>query len=138
MKISRFGIGIIFIFPFLFGPMLFAGTTPKISPETENAFSKLQANPQLTQGLEFLENDDANTLAEQKAIVAIPAPPFKEKIRADYYLKRLQALGLKDVKMDNEGNVYGIRPGTGATTLAIHGALRSCIMTGSGCWFFRP
>ncbi|MGA2992577.1 MAG: M20/M25/M40 family metallo-hydrolase [Candidatus Korobacteraceae bacterium] len=45
--------------------------------------------------------------------MAIPAPPFKEKIRAEYYMKRLQALGLKDVKMDSEGNVYGIRPGNG-------------------------
>jgi tripeptide aminopeptidase len=62
---------------FMLAPMLAAATTPKISSETENAFSKLQANPQVEQGLEFIKNDDANTIAEQKAIVAIPAPPFK-------------------------------------------------------------
>lgn len=97
----------------MLAPMLVAATTPKISSETENAFSKLQANPQVKQGLEFIKNDDANTIAEQKTIVAIPAPPFKEKVRAEYYMKRLQELGLTDIKMDSEGNVYGIRPGTG-------------------------
>jgi len=98
----------------LFLSAMVAGeTTPKITSETENVFSKLKANPQVRQGLEFLRNDDAATLAEQKTIVAIPAPPFKEKVRAEYYRQRLQALGLKDVKIDGEGNVYGIRPGTG-------------------------
>jgi len=60
-----------------------------------------------------IRNDDANTLADQKTIVAIPAPPYKEKVRAEYYMKRLQALGLKDVQLDSEGNVFGLRPGTG-------------------------
>ena len=103
----------VFIVVLLLSPLLVAATTPKISSETESVFSKLQVNPQVRLGLEFIKNDDANTVAEQKIIVAIPAPPFKEKIRAEYYMKRLQALGLKDVKMDSEGNVYGIRPGNG-------------------------
>ena len=93
------------------GPV--AATTPQISSGTEHAFSKFATDPRVKQGLEFLEQDDANTLADQKTIVAIPAPPFKEKIRAEYYGKRLQALGLEDVKIDSEGNVYGLRPGTG-------------------------
>ncbi len=103
----------VFIVLLLLSPMLVAATTPKISPETENAFSKLRMNPQVKMGLEFIKSDDANTIAEQKTIVAIPAPPFKEKVRGEDYMKRLQALGLKDVKMDSEGNVCGIRPGSG-------------------------
>ena len=93
------------------GPV--AATTPQISSGAENAFSKLATDPRVKTGLEFLKHDDANTLAEQKAIVAIPAPPFKEKIRAEYCRQRLQALALEDVKTDSEGNVYGLRPGTG-------------------------
>lgn len=90
-----------------------AGLTPALSPQAEEAFAKIQDHPKVQQGLEFIKNDHTNTTADQKTIVAIPAPPFKEKARGEYYLKRLQELGLKDVKMDSEGNVYGIRPGTG-------------------------
>ena len=87
--------------------------TPTISAETETVFSVLQANPLVKQGLEFFRTDDAKTLAEQKEIAAIPAPPFKESARASDYLKRLLALGLKDVRMDSAGNVYGTLSGTG-------------------------
>jgi acetylornithine deacetylase/succinyl-diaminopimelate desuccinylase-like protein len=92
---------------------LAAPPTPKISSQAEDTFSKLQRNAKVKQGLEFIRNDDANTLADQKTIVAIPAPPYKERVRAEYYMKRLQALGLKDVQLDSEGNVFGLRPGTG-------------------------
>jgi acetylornithine deacetylase/succinyl-diaminopimelate desuccinylase-like protein len=92
---------------------LAAPPTPKISSQAADAFSKLQGNAKVKQGLEFIRNDDASTLADQKTIVAIPAPPYKEKVRAEYYMKRLQALGLKDVQMDSEGNVFGLRPGSG-------------------------
>lgn len=103
----------VFIVLLLLSPMLVAATAPKLSSQTKDAFAKLQSNPQVKLGLEFIKSDDANTVAEQKTIVAIPAPPFKEKVRAEFYMKRLQALGLQNVKMDSEGNVYGIRPGTG-------------------------
>ncbi len=90
-----------------------AAPAPVLSAEAEQAFGKIQNLEVVTKGLDFIFKDDANTLNDQKTIVAIPAPPFKEKVRAEYFLKRLEALGLKNVKMDKEGNVYGIRPGTG-------------------------
>src|SRR5690606_36883340 len=43
----------------------------------------------------------------------IPAPPFKERARAEAYLGMLRDAGLRDVEMDPEGNVMGVRPGTG-------------------------
>lgn len=91
----------------------FAGPAPNVSTQAEAAFAAIQSDAKVRQGLDFIKNDHANTITDQKTIVAIPAPPFKEKVRAEYYLKRLKELGLKDVKMDSEGNVYGISPGTG-------------------------
>ena len=90
-----------------------AAPAPVISPEAEDGFAKIMIDAKVKQGLEFIKNDHINTVTDQKTIVAIPAPPFTEKVRGEYYLKRLQALGLKNVKMDTEGNVYGIRPGSG-------------------------
>ena len=79
----------------------------------ETAFQAILANPKVARTLEDIKADDARTLAEQKRITEIPAPPFKEKVRAEYYLKRLQELGLKDASIDSEGNVIALRKGSG-------------------------
>jgi tripeptide aminopeptidase len=86
---------------------------PVISPEARAAFAAVTAHALVKKGLEFLKADDANTLAELKSLVAIPAPPFKEKARAESFRARLAALGLKDVHIDAEGNAIGVRAGTG-------------------------
>ena len=86
---------------------------PSPSAETRDAFAAIFAHPQVKKGLEFLKADDATALADTRAIVVIAAPPFKEKTRAEYFRGRLEALGLKDVRIDTEGNAIGVRPGTG-------------------------
>src|SRR4051794_26061507 len=63
--------------------------------------------------LDDLKQDDAAALDEQKRITEIPAPPFKEKVRAEYFLKRMQELGFKDASIDAEGNVIALRKGSG-------------------------
>lgn len=63
--------------------------------------------------LAALKAVDARTFAEQREISEIPAPPFGESVRAEDYRRRFEALGLKDVRIDAEGNVIGRRPGAG-------------------------
>ena len=46
-------------------------------------------------------------------LTEIEAPPFKEQKRAEAFLARLQALGLTNAAIDAEGNVVGVRKGTG-------------------------
>jgi acetylornithine deacetylase/succinyl-diaminopimelate desuccinylase-like protein len=60
-----------------------------------------------------IKADDDSALAEQKRITEIPAPPYKEKVRAEYFLKRMQELGFKDASIDTEGNVVALRKGSG-------------------------
>jgi len=79
----------------------------------KDSFAAIAAHQKVKAALDFLKNDDANTLTEQKTIVVIPAPPFKEQARATDYLKRIAALGFKDARIDKEGNVVAVRPGTG-------------------------
>jgi len=70
--------------------------------------------------LDFIRSVEAETIAEQIRTCEIPAPPFKEQQRAAYYKQRFTELGLKNVRIDREGNVIGERPGTDAgTTLAL-------------------
>jgi tripeptide aminopeptidase len=63
--------------------------------------------------LEDIKADDERAFAEQKRITEIPSPPYKEKIRAEYYQKRMQELGFKDAAIDAEGNVIALRKGAG-------------------------
>ena len=86
---------------------------PPISPATEAAFTQLGAHPRVKQALEFLRADDDRTLKDQIELTEIPAPPFKESVRAAEYMKRLKALGLADARIDAEGNVVAVRKGTG-------------------------
>lgn len=84
-----------------------------IIPTVKESFKNLVANEQINHGLEFIKEDHKRTVEEQIEMTEIPAPPFKEEIRANNYMQRLKDLGLQDVQMDEEGNVYGIRRGTG-------------------------
>ena len=86
---------------------------PPISPQARSAHAAITALPQVKQALAFLEKDEANTFEDQKKITVIPAPPFKEQVRAEYYRGRLQELGLENVRLDSEGNAIGVRRGTG-------------------------
>jgi acetylornithine deacetylase/succinyl-diaminopimelate desuccinylase-like protein len=83
------------------------------APAVEAAVTSILANPKVTKTLEDIKADDDRALAEQKRITEIPAPPYKESVRAAYYLKRFQELGFKDAAIDTEGNVVGLRKGSG-------------------------
>lgn len=63
--------------------------------------------------LAAIESDNAWTMSEQVSLCEIPAPPFKEAIRAAAFSRRLAAHGLVNIRTDAEGNVIAERPGTG-------------------------
>jgi len=53
----------------------------------------------------------------QLEMIAIPAPPFAEAARADWFLARFAALGLTNIHLDEIGNALGIRPPSEPSTL---------------------
>ncbi|WP_052363957.1 hypothetical protein [Geomicrobium sp. JCM 19037] len=63
------------------------------------------------EGLSFLKDDHNRTLDEQIKLTEIPAPPFKEKLRASYMIQAFENYGLEDVEQDVEGNVTGLYRG---------------------------
>jgi acetylornithine deacetylase/succinyl-diaminopimelate desuccinylase-like protein len=64
--------------------------------------------------LDFARADEPRTLADQIRLCEIPAPPFNEQARALAYAGDFRALGLRNVRIDGEGNVLGERPGRAA------------------------
>src|ERR1700754_1171481 len=83
------------------------------APSVESAYTAILAHPKVIKTLEDIKADDDRALAEQKRITEIPAPPYKEQVRAEYFLKRFVELGFKDAAIDAEGNVIALRKGSG-------------------------
>jgi acetylornithine deacetylase/succinyl-diaminopimelate desuccinylase-like protein len=83
------------------------------APAVDAAYTAILAHPKIIKTLEDIKADDDRALAEQKRITEIPAPPYKEQVRAEYYLKRFIELGFKDASIDAEGNVIALRKGSG-------------------------
>ena len=90
-------------------PLRTAGAQTASAPGLE----AILADPKIVKTLDDIRADDARALAEQKRITEIPAPPFKEKLRAEYYRQRMQELGFKEASIDAEGNVIALRKGSG-------------------------
>ncbi|HUR21980.1 MAG TPA: hypothetical protein VMZ90_14285, partial [Vicinamibacterales bacterium] len=61
----------------------------------------------------FLDGDHERFVKELITLTEIAAPPFKEQQRGAAYLEMLRAAKLADVETDPEGNVMGVRKGTG-------------------------
>ncbi|WP_442597841.1 M20/M25/M40 family metallo-hydrolase [Neobacillus sp. D3-1R] len=64
-------------------------------------------------GLDFLKADNENTVKEQVHLTEIAAPTFQEEVRGEFFQKRFKELGLENVRVDQHGNVYGLRSGSG-------------------------
>lgn len=84
------------------------------SPNTYDAtIAKVRASEGFQKALAILDRDHDRLVEEIITLTEIPAPPFKEEVRAKHYLEMLRASGLTDVEQDEEGNVMGVRRGTG-------------------------
>ena len=66
---------------------------------------------------QFIDTDHERIVREIIAINEIPAPPFKEADRARAFAQMLRESGLANVEIDPEGNVLGLRKGTGSGPL---------------------
>lgn len=90
------------------------------------------ANRAVADALEIIKRDNAWTLEQQVSICEIPAPPFKEQVRAAELVKRFQSHGLTNVRIDPEGNVIGERAGTGSgPTVVLSGHLDTVFPEGT-------
>ncbi|MDQ0588419.1 M20/M25/M40 family metallo-hydrolase [Variovorax paradoxus] len=90
-----------------------APTPAQVAPEVEKTFTQLMAAPTVQKLLDAVKADHEHSVEDLKMLTEIEAPPFKEHKRAEAFLARMKALGLADARIDAEGNVIGLRKGTG-------------------------
>ena len=109
--------GVIAMFrPALLAAILALGPTGPAPGATDNAERTLQAiraSAGFRTALTTLDAEHDRIVGDIITLTQIPAPPFKEEVRAHAYLAMLKAHGLTDLEMDAEGNVMGLRGGSG-------------------------
>lgn len=84
-----------------------------VSEQVNSLFNVLTSSSRVEKALSFLKDDNDNTTEEQIELTAIEAPTFLEETKGKLYKKKLEELGIQDIAVDEVGNVFGIRPGTG-------------------------
>ncbi|MBS0363861.1 MAG: M20/M25/M40 family metallo-hydrolase [Proteobacteria bacterium] len=79
----------------------------------EQAVQKVVASPGFKAAVADLDKTHDRMVQDIVTLTEIPAPPFKEAAKGKAILAMMKAEGLTDVEMDPEGNVMGLRRGTG-------------------------
>jgi tripeptide aminopeptidase len=73
--------------------------------------AQLMKTPEVKISLDAAKTNESRFIDEQIRICEIPAPPFKEEVRAQELAKLFKQLELENVHIDKAGNVIGTRPG---------------------------
>ncbi len=92
--------------------LLVLALTQVQTPET--SIRRIKDSVDFKQAAAFIDGDYERFVQELITLTEIPAPPFKEQQRAKAFLEMLKQSGLTDVEMDAEGNVMGVRKGSGS------------------------
>src|SRR5690349_10712067 len=89
-------------------------------------------NPRLRAALDTIRAQEPWTIDQQISICEIAAPPYKEATRAAEFRRRLQALGMTNLRIDSVGNVIAERRGIGTgPTVLIEGHLDTVFPEGT-------
>ncbi|MBE9637098.1 M20/M25/M40 family metallo-hydrolase [Salipiger mangrovisoli] len=75
--------------------------------------ARIIASDRFKRAQEDLAQGHDRFVGEIIELTEIPAPPFKEEVRAAAYAEKFRALGLEEVERDGIGNVLGLRRGRG-------------------------
>ena len=85
----------------------------QIDENVRESFEIVSQDNRVQATLRYILDTEPFNIQEQFRITEIPAPPFKEERRAEYYLQKMHERGLPDAYIDSEGKVIGIREGSG-------------------------
>jgi tripeptide aminopeptidase len=85
-----------------------------VSTAPVSAFARvaqLASDRRVHQAFQWLHIHEQQILRWQAELVAVAAPPFGERPRAEWLCERFRQLELEDVQLDGMGNAIGIRRG---------------------------
>jgi tripeptide aminopeptidase len=91
-----------------------AAFSSPVEERQDHSVAHLLHNPAVQAALDAARRREPHLIDEQVRLCEIPAPPFGEARRAAAYADLFRGLGLRNVRIDREGNVLGERPGAAA------------------------
>ena len=114
----------------LIAPTLVSAQTA--SADATAQIEQLLADARVQDALRLIEEGDEVTMATHVELTQIPAPPFMEEVRGARVLEMMLELGVDSAWVDEEGNVLGLRKGTGSgPVLALTGHLDTVFPEGT-------
>ena len=81
----------------------------QVSERVKKQFEYTMSIPCVKEAMKFIQDDERNTIEEQKELVLIEAPTREEEKRAAVMMEKFKALGLENVHIDRGGNVESER-----------------------------
>jgi tripeptide aminopeptidase len=78
---------------------------------TNTIIQQLQKNEKVNRAVSFFAANAGKITQEQLELCAIPAPPFGEQKRAEFFRQMLVKIGYENARIDREGNVLALREG---------------------------
>jgi tripeptide aminopeptidase len=81
---------------------------PLAPPPVQHEIARLAALPETRAAFAWLRAEETQFANWQMEMARIPAPPFGEAARGQWFQERFRALELEDVHTDEMGNVFGI------------------------------
>ncbi len=88
-------------------------------PPVQEEVARLAGSPEVRAAFDHFRSQESQFAQWQMEATRVPAPPFGEAARALWLADRFRELGLRDVQVDEVGNVFGIRPGYGSRYVAL-------------------
>ena len=101
------------------------------SPPHAEAVKRIMDGPAYKKAVEIFDKEHDRWVEEVIKLTEIEAPPFKEEKRAKVYADMFKAHGLTDVEIDKEGNVLGVRKGTGGPAVVVSAHLDTVFPEGT-------
>ncbi len=98
-------------------PLLLAFCSSALAQTPDAVVARVLSDPKFRDAAAYIEKDHERIVQDIVRLTEIPAPPFKEGPRAKAFLAMLRQHGLSDVERDAEGNVMGLRRGSGGGPL---------------------
>ena len=81
--------------------------------------ARLAGSPEVRAAFDRFRSQESQYALWQMEATRVAAPPFGESARGAWLADRFRDLGLTDVRVDEVGNVFGVRPGYGSRFVAL-------------------